>query len=233
MATLPPPPTVIDGSASATAMSQPPEARSSKSSMPPPLPEQADSIYFEALRGAGLLQDLNDVLLHVLQERVGSKDEDARRLDLIELYYDANGDIPTAERRWERDRIVLLRADNGATARQIVSALAQTHPSLVDARLERLGGDDGPLVVRSGDHMSAVDDEDASAPANTVAIRSLVAAFNVLLERQGEQRRLVPLRGDGRREVYVALPTEAAISLCLAGHLDEMSTNELITLAGW
>lgn len=232
MATLPPPYPVLDDTASAPALSQPPPARM-KSSIPPPIPDEADSVYFEALRGAGLLADLNDVLLHVLQERVGAKEEDARRLDLIELYYDANGDVPTAERRWERDRMVLLRADNGATARQVVSALAQTHPLLADARLERLGGDDGPLVVRSGDHMSAVDDEDTSGYGGTVSIRALVAAFNVLLERLDEQRRLVPLRGDGCREVYVALPADTAMTLCLAGHLDEMSTNELMTLAGW
>lgn len=232
MATLPPPPPVLVANPTANSNSQPPREHM-KSSIPPPLPDEADSIYFEALRSAGLLAELTDVLRDVLQERVGSKEEDARRLDLIELYYDANGDVPTAERRWERDRMVLLRADNGATARQIVSALAHTHPLLADARLERLGGDDGPLVVRSGDHISAVDDEDAGAGSNTVSIRALVAAFNVLLERLGEQRRLVPLRGDGTREVYVALPAESAMTLCLAGHLDEMSTNELITLASW
>lgn len=232
MATLPPPQPVLDAVPPAMTMSQPDGSRS-KSSIPPPLPDEVDELYFEALRGAGLFSELNDVLLHVLQERVGSKDEDARRLDLIELYYDANGDVSAADRRWSRDRMVLLRADNGATARQVVSALAQTYEALEDTHLERLGGDDGPLVLRSGEHISAVDDDAAAAGDHTVSIRSLVAAFNVLLERCNEQRRLVPLRGDGRREVYVALPMDAAVSLCLASHLDEMSTNELMTLAGW
>jgi hypothetical protein len=202
------------------------------STIPPPVPDEADAMHFEALRGAGICRDLTEGLLMVLQERVGSKDEDTRRLDLLEHYYDANGDPATADRRTEADRMLLFRSDNGASGRAVVSALAHTHPALFDTRLERLGGEDGPLVLRCGEHLSAIDDESVAGDA-TVAVRSLVTAFNVLLDRCDEPRRLVPLRGDGKREIYVALEIDAAISLCLADHLEEMTTNDLVAIACW
>lgn len=230
MPTLPPPPLSSDTSASAS-LSQPPSRRTS--SLPPPLPDEVDAAHFAALRQAGLCADLTDGLLMVLQERVGSKEEDARRLDLLEHYYDANGDPGMSDKRWSDDRMVLFRAENGATARTIVSALAHSHPETGEMHLERLGGDDGPLVLRCGEHISAIDDDEVSSGAPTVSVRALVAAFNVVLDRYADPRRLVPLRGDGRREMYVALDLDHAVTLCLAGHLEEMSTSELMSLAGW
>lgn len=231
MPTQPPPPPTLESLAASAFGSQPPARRTS--SLPPPVPEDADSAHFAALRSAGLCADLTDGLLMVLQERVGTKDEDARRLDLLEHYYDANGDPSMSDKRWSDDRMVLFRSQNGATARTIVSALAHSHPDTSETHLERLGGDDGPLVIRCGEHISAIDDEDVAGGGSTVAVRALVAAFNVILDRFSDQRRLVPLRGDGFREMYVALDSDHAISLCLAGHLEEMSTSELMALAGW
>ncbi len=235
MPTLPPPAPILDAApAMEVHVDSPSEPSVHVSIAPHPVaPDDAEAAYFEALRAAGLFEDLNDALLAVLQERVTSHEEDVRRLDLIELYYDAGGDVGTADRRWAADRMVLFRADNGATARSIVSALSQTHPSLSDTRLERLGGEDGPLVLRSGEHISAVDDEESASDPHNVSVRALVAAFNVLLERVEEPRRLLPLRGDGKREVYVAIAEDAAMTLCLAGNLEELSTNELMLLAGW
>lgn len=218
--------------ASAAPASAPPVAPPKRTStVPPPMPDIADAAHFDALRAAGICADLTEGLLMVLQERVGPKEEDMRRLDLLEHYYDAGGDPVVAERRAEEDRLVLIRSDNGATGRGVVSALAMTHPALHETRLERLGGRDGPLVLRCGEHLSAIDDD--SSDDATVAVRSLVAAFNVLLDRNEEPRRLVPLRGDGKREVYVALGIDAAISLCLSDYLEEMTTNELVAIACW
>lgn len=224
--------TVMEAVGSASVVVSAPAPAVRPSTIPPPMPDEADAEHFEALRSAGICGDLTDMLLMVLQERVGAKDQDVRRLDLLEHYYDANGDPATSDRRAEADRMVLFRSDNGASGRAVVSALAHTHPALADTRLERLGGDDGPLVLRCGEHFSAIDDE-STDDASTVAVRSLVAAFNVLLERVEEPRRLVPLRGDGKREIYVALEIDAAIGLCLADHLEEMTTNELVAIACW
>jgi len=226
MTTLPPPPLSTDP-ASTTASAR------RTSSLPPPIPDEVDAAHFAALRDAGLCADLTDGLLMVLQERVGPKEEDARRLDLLEHYYDANGDPAMSDKRWSDDRMVLFRDENGATARTIVAALAHSHPETGDTHIERLGGSDGPLVLRCGEHMSAVDDEDVTGGGRTVAVRSLVTAFNVLLDRFADPRRLVPLRGDGRREMYVALDVEHAVPLCLGGHLEEMTTSELMSLAAW
>lgn len=202
-------------------------------SIPPMLPEEADALHFEALRAAGLCNELTEGLLMVLQERVGSKDQDTRRLDLLEHYYDAGGDPVASDRRWVADRMVLFRADNGATARQVARAIAQSHPLLERMVLERLGDATGPLVVRVADDFCAVDDDGVEDDQPTVSVRALVAACNSLLERLGESRRWVPLRGDAAREMYVALDAEAAIPLCLAGHLEEMSTNDLMAIASW
>lgn len=230
MPTLPPPPPILDAVAT-NVLSQPPAHRTS--SLPPPLPEDADADHFAALRQAGLCADLTEGLLMVLQERVGTKDEDSRRLDLLEHYYDAGGDPSMSDKRWSDDRMVLFRSENGASARTIVSALAHSHPDTGETHLERLGGDGGPLVIRCGEHISAVDDEEVSVGGSSVSVRALVAAFNVVLDRHADPRRLVPLRGDGKREMYVALDLDHAVTLCLAGHLEEMTTSELMSLANW
>ena len=81
------------------------------------------------------------------------------------------------------------------------------------------GGEGGPLVLRCGEHLSAVtDDYDEELGENdidlrsfelveTVSVRGLVGALNGLLARTSFDRRFLMLVADGKREVYVAVPS--------------------------
>ena len=228
----------------------PPENLSARmSAAPPPTPAQADVAFVHSLRGAGLLEDLSDTLLQVFLERLGaSQDADARRVDLLELYYQAGGDAELARRRVVQDRFLLHHSEDETSAHEIVRRLLALLPELpTSVRLERIGenSDDGPLVLRGGDHLSAVDDDEEGTldtgeidlssleEQPTIAVRSLVSAVNVLLERHDVRRRLLLLRSDGAREVYVATgPTEAA-ALCKHGCLELEDPSELFEFAAW
>lgn len=229
----------------------PPENPSARmSAAPPPTPAEADVGFVHSLRGAGLLEDLSDTLLQVFLERLGAtQDADARRVDLLELYYQAGGDSELARRRVVQDRFLLHHGEDETSAHEIVRRLLALLPELpTSVRLERIGenSDDGPLVLRGGDHLSAVDDEEEEGNLDTgeidlssleeqptIAVRSLVSAVNVLLERHDVRRRLLLLRSDGAREVYVATgPTEAA-ALCKHGCLELEDPSELFEFAAW
>ena len=60
-----------------------------------------------------------------------------------------------------------------------------------------------------------------------------MSALNVLLDRYGVRERLVPLRSDAAREVYVALPLTEALELARLGHLEEESGEAVMELACW
>jgi len=206
--------------------------------MPPPLPEDEDRLFFTALSEAGVLEELGDTLRLVLSEQAGVGDEDKRRLDLVELYYAASGDSATSERRRIQDRFFAHHDDEPTSAKELVANLAQVLPELEGVHLARIGGDDGPLVLRVGEQFAAVADEldelepgEDEAPETTV--RGLVHAMNVLLDRAGVRERLVALPGDGRREVYVGLPLASAMVLCRDGLLDALDPEELMDAAAW
>ncbi|MBX3250604.1 MAG: hypothetical protein KF901_25730 [Myxococcales bacterium] len=214
--------------------------------LPAPTTE-ADAAFVAALRRAGVASELVDPLLAQLSALVPAKpDDDERRLDLLILYYEGNGDEESAFRRRKADRFFLHDAREHASARELVFRLAFLAPELGDVTLERIGSDDGPLVLRAGDHLSAVTDPEEEEELDTgeidlseleqstsITVRGLVRALNVLLERHGVRERLVPLPCDGRREAYVALPLQEAMDLCRAGGLDEPSPERLLELAAW
>jgi hypothetical protein len=66
-----------------------------------------------------------------------------------------------------------------------------------------------------------------------VTVRGLVRGVNVLLGRRDVRERLVPLRSDVMREVYVALPLTEAIDLARSGWLEEESAEDVMELGGW
>ena len=123
--------------------------------------EEADVRFVDALRDAGLLADLDaDELLRVateLEDETG--DEEARQVDLLEIYFAAGGDSAASATRVAADRYFIQRVGEPATAASLVARLAALAPELNDVALERFGGPEGPLVVRSGDDYSGVLDD--------------------------------------------------------------------------
>jgi len=223
--------------------SRPPE-RAERAGPPPP-PAEADARYVRDLRTAGLLRELTDPLLDVFLETAPtSPDEDARRLDLLLLYYHAS-DTEAAARRRRQDRFFLHDANEPASARDLVVRLSSVTPELGNVTLERIGSDDGPLVLRAGEHLAAVSDPEEEEldtgqidlteleEGSSITVRGLVRAINVLLDRFGIRERLVPLPSDGRREAYAALPVAEAMNLCRSGGLDVTNAERLFDLAAW
>jgi hypothetical protein len=210
--------------------------------------DEGDRAFVDALREAGLLAELDpDELLRVATV-VSEPDAERRRVTMLELYYEAAGNAESAARRRRADRFFLQRLGEPATAAGLVSRLAELAPELPSVRLERIGGGDGPLVLRAGDHMAAVLDEyeeetdtdefdlaeaEARRRAPMVTVRGLVRAINVLLDRFGVRERLVNLRGDGEREVYAAVGVTEAVLLGNGGHLEDESPEEVMNLGAW
>jgi hypothetical protein len=195
--------------------------------------EPDDPPYVEALRRVGLLGELDgDELLRIAHE-VEEPVPERRRLDLLELYYEAAGDLPVADRRRKADRFFLPRAGEVTTAKELVARLAELFPELGEVHLER-ASTGGPVVLRAGVALAPlVDDEGRDAGDRTVSLRALVRAANVLAAEAGIRERLVGLRSDGRREPYVGLGLAEAVELARAGHLEETESERLLELASW
>ncbi|HJL18845.1 MAG TPA: hypothetical protein RMH99_24495 [Sandaracinaceae bacterium LLY-WYZ-13_1] len=230
---------------------EPPPPRSSISAqrLAAQLLDEQDRVYLEALRDAGLLAELDaEELLRVASE-VEETDAERRRVDLLELYFDAAGDEEAARRRRSADRFFVQRVGDPATAAGLVERLAALTPELEGVVLERIGGGDGPLVVRSGESFSAVlDDYEEETDTDQidlrelerrredvpmVTVRGLVRALNVLLDKQGVRERLVSLRGDADREVYVKLGVAEAVQLARSGYLEDVEAEDVMELGGW
>lgn len=210
--------------------------------------DEGDRAYLESLRKAGLLSELEgEELLRVASE-VEQDDVERRRVDLLEVYYGAGGVADRAEARRLADRFFLQRAGDPATAAHLVQRLSALAPELEGVALERIGGEDGPLVLRSRDHFAAVLDhfeEEADTDqidlraledrgdVPMVTVRGLVHALNVLLDRGGIRERLVSLRGDPEREIYVRLAVAEAAVLARAGHLEDELVEDVMELAAW
>ncbi|MEM6957656.1 MAG: hypothetical protein AAF411_12205 [Myxococcota bacterium] len=214
---------------------EPPESSLTTSAVPPPTPAESDGRFMANLRGAGLLDDLTDTLLQVFLERLDpSMDADARRLDILDLYYQGGGDLELGRRRAAQDRYFCHRATDEVSAHEVVQRLLPLLPELPTVRLERIGTedqDDGPLVLRGGEHLSAVDDDESGN--GTVSVQALVGAINVLLARHNVRRRLVLLRVDGRREAFIAIGPAEAVGLCQRGCLEVGAPDQLMEYAAW
>lgn len=212
--------------------------------------DEEDVGFLVALRQAGLLEELDEEELLRLATEVEETESERRRVELLELYYRAGGDAVASQRRRLRDRFFVQRAGEPATAAGLVARLVALTPELTDVQLERIGGgDDGPLVLRSGEHFCAVLDEyeeetdtdeidvqeleERKNDVPMVTVRGLVRAINVLLDRNGVRERLVSLRGDVHREVYVQLGVSEAMLLAKSGYLEDLDAEDVMELAGW
>ena len=215
------------------------------------LPE--DQAFILALREAGLLGELcGDELLrvaHALEDREGLM----RRMDLLELYYRPR-DLHARERRCSQDRFFILRQGEPTTASHVVARIAEVVPELGTLVLERIGqeGDDGQWVIRAAERVSPVLGDDDVDPGDTIqmdvhskesssaaptdhmlTVRGLVRAANQLLEHAGVRTRLIALRSDSMREVYLGLELADAITLSQEGFLEDDEADGILELGCW
>ncbi len=213
-----------------TPRSEPPAAPRKSA---PPSPEELE--FATALRAAGVAQELDETELGRSLQAARAQTRAGRRIDLLAAYYAADHDPLAAKRRQATDRWYLHHADDSFDASQLLARLLDLVPELNGAQLERLGGRDGPLVLRHYEDICALEDEREDDPGRpTLSVCDLVRAINVLLERRTVRARLVGLLGDGQREAYLALPSvTAAITLSNADYLAAADAESLLDLTGW
>jgi len=193
-----------------------------------------DEEFVSLLNAAGLACELDPPELAVIASNVSEERVDSRRMDILELYYGGNEDPSVASRRCASDRFFVHHDHFSVTAHQIVSTLANLNSEIAPVKLQRIGTDDGPLVLRAGEHFSAVtDEEDDNGESGTVAVRALVRALNALLAKAGVDERLVPLVPDDVRELYVGVAEEGAMTLLQGGCTEIAVVQALREFASW
>ena len=202
-----------------------------------------DLSFVAAFNEAGLLAELDLMELARIAESLHAEEPEVRCLDLLEHYYDGDGNAATAVRRRMADHVFLHRERAEVTASALVERVCAILPTIGDVRLERIGGDEGPLVLRSGEDCAAVvDDRDADdaqgddtipGDGETITVRGIVRGLNRLLGRRTVRDRLLPVASDGGREVYALLSVSAALGLCSAGFLDELTPESTLEFGAW
>lgn len=214
-----------------------------------------DAAFLAALRDVGLLPDFagEELARSLAGARAkGRKDgSTAFRMDLLEFYYNASGDERLARTRRQVDRFFVHHETEVVTASALLERLSGLAPEVGPIALERIGsGEDSTLVLRAGDDFVALLDDDDEAigtgetnlnalertsgvPSSMVTVRGLIRGVNVLLGRRDVRERLVPLRSDAMREVYIAVPLTEAIELARGGHLEEQNAEDVMELGGW
>jgi len=193
-----------------------------------------DEDFVRLLNAAGLACELDTRQLSGIASDLEESRIDSRRMDILEQYYRGNEDASVALRRRNSDRFFLHNDYFSVNAHQLVSSLANLNPEIAPVELQRIGADDGPLVLRAGEHFSAVTDEDDEDAENgTVAVRALVRALNALLAKAEVSERLVPLVPDESRELYVGVTEEGAMTLLQGGCTELSAVAALREFASW
>jgi hypothetical protein len=197
-----------------------------------PTPDELS--FAAALRASGVASELDGEELSRAVNLIKSDATRARRLDLLHAYYAAGGDALVSRRRQATDRWFSYCANDGLHVTQVLQRLLNVLPEIYGARIERVGGTSGTLVVRAGEHVCALEDEQEEGDMNTVSVAGLVRALNVLLGRQNVRARLVGVFGDGERETYLGAPSmAAALSLAQADYLTVADAESLMEQTGW
>jgi hypothetical protein len=193
-----------------------------------------DEDFVRVLNAAGLACELDTRQLSMITSNLEESRIDPRRLDILGLYYRGNDDASVASRRRKGDRFFMHNDYFSVNAHQLVSSLANLNPEIAPVELQRIGTDEGPLVLRAGEHFSAVTDEDdEDAETGTVAVRALVRALNSLLAKAEVGERLIPLVPDESRELYVGVTEEGAMTLLQGGCTELSAAAALREFASW
>lgn len=193
-----------------------------------------DEEFVRLLHAAGLACELDTKQLASIASGIEESRVDSRRMDILEIYYRGNDDASVASRRRGSDRFFMHNDYFSVNAHQLVASLASLNPEVDSMSLQRIGTDDGPLVLRAGEHFSAViDEDDEHAEQGTVAVRALVRALNALLAKAEVDERLVPLVPDESRELYVGVTEEGAMTLLQGGCTELSAVAALREFASW
>ncbi|MBW1755903.1 MAG: hypothetical protein JRJ80_07005 [Deltaproteobacteria bacterium] len=193
-----------------------------------------DEDFVRLLNAAGLACELDTKQLSAIASNLDESRVNSRRMDILGLYYRGNDDASVAARRRSTDRFFMHNDYFSVNAHQLVSSLANLNPEIAAVKLQRIGTDEGPLVLRAGEHFSAITDEDdEDAETGTVAVRALVRALNALLAKAAVSERLVPLVPDDSRELYVGVTEEGAMTLLQGGCTELSAVATLREFASW
>ena len=193
-----------------------------------------DEDFVRILNAAGLACELDTKQLSAIASNLEESRVDSRRMDILGLYYRGTDDASVAARRRSSDRFFMHNDYFSVNAHQLVSSLANLNPEIAPVKLQRIGTDEGPLVLRAGEHFSAITDEDdEDAETGTVAVRALVRALNALLAKAEVSERLVPLVPDDSRELYVGVTEEGAMTLLQGGCTELSAVAALREFASW
>ncbi|MGB5194226.1 MAG: hypothetical protein WBN70_14680 [Polyangiales bacterium] len=193
-----------------------------------------DEDFVRLLQAAGLACELDTSQLGLIASMIAESRVYSRRIDILERYYRGSDDTSIAMRRRDSDRFFMHDDGVAVNAHQLVESLASLHPELGQVNLQRIGSDEGPLVLRAGENFSAVTDEDdEDAEAGTVAVRALVRALNALLAKAEVAERLVPLIPDESRELYLGVTEEGAMTLLQGGCTELSAVAALREFASW
>jgi hypothetical protein len=193
-----------------------------------------DEDFVRLLQAAGLACELDTSQLGLIASMIAESRVYSRRMDILERYYRGSDDASIAMRRRDSDRFFMHDDGVAVNAHQLVASLASLHPELGQVNLQRIGSDEGPLVLRAGENFSAVTDEDdEDAETGTVAVRALVRALNALLAKADVAERLVPLIPDESRELYLGVTEEGAMTLLQGGCTELSAVAALREFASW
>ena len=193
-----------------------------------------DEDFVRLLNAAGLACELDTKQLSAIASNLDESRVNSRRMDILGLYYRGNDDASVAARRRSTDRFFMHNDYFSVNAHQLVSSLANLNPEIAAVKLQRIGTDEGPLVLRAGEHFSAITDEDdEDAEIGTVAVRALVRALNALLAKAAVSERLVPLVPGDSRELYVGVTEEGAMTLLQGGCTELSAVAALREFASW
>lgn len=193
-----------------------------------------DEEFVRLLHAAGLACELDLAQLADIAASIEETRVDSRRMDILEHYYRDRGDGSASARRRETDRFFMHSDHISMNAHQLVATLVAVNPEIESASLQRIGSEQGPLVLRAGEHFSAVTDEDdEDAEKGTVAVRALVRASNALLAKARVSKRLVPLVPDECRELYVGVTEDGAMTLLQGGCTELSAVAALREFASW
>jgi hypothetical protein len=193
-----------------------------------------DQEFARLLHAAGLACELDMKQLSTIVAGIEQSRIDSRRMDILECYYRGNDDASVSSRRCSSDRFFIHHDESSVSAHQLVATLATLNPEIGEVSLQRIGGDDGPLVLRAGEQFSAVTDEDdEDADPGTVAVRALVRALNALLAKADVEERLIPLVPDESRELYLGVTEQGAMTLLQGGCTEQSAVAALREFAGW
>ena len=193
-----------------------------------------DEEFMRLLSSAGIAHELDNDQLSAIASKLQDSRVESRRIDILERYYQGNDDASIALRRRASDRFFMHNEYFSVTAHQLLASLASLSPEVAPVELQRIGTEEGPLVLRAGENFSAVTDEDdEDGEDGTVAVRALVRALNALLGKVGVSERLIPLVPDDSRELYVGVTEDGAMTLLQGGCTELSTAAALREFASW